>query len=169
MSCRPLAETDGAAAGSKRTAEESEEVPAAKRVCVGAKRAAPEDYDVIDVETLSLSSAEEGVIRGQSDFGLGETEENDEEEEAANSSDEVISVGGGDCGQTGGAPPPHPGSTAGSPEDTEIDVIGGSSPCPAPVMLTWTEPSEEDEEEEEVDIEEEKTEYSSSAVIHILC
>lgn len=169
MSCQPLAETDGAAAGSKRTAEESEEVPAAKRVCVGAKRAAPEDYDdVIDVETLSLSSAEEGVIRGQSDFGLGETQENDEEEEAANSSDEVISVGGGDCGQTGGAPPPHPGSTSGSPEDTEIDVIGGSSPCPAPVMLTWTEPSEEDEEEE-VDIEDEKTEYSSSAVIHILC
>lgn len=146
--------------GSKRTAEEAEpleEVPVAKRVCVAGKQQTGSpvaltvsvDDEIIDVETVSVCSAGEGAITGQvaTEFGLGESEENDveKEEESATSADEVISVGEGDCGQTGS----DQGSTAGSPEDTEIDVIGGSSPCPTPVTLTWTEPSEDEGEKEE--------------------
>lgn len=96
---------------------------------------APPDDEIIDVETVSVG-AEDGVA-GQVVSGFG--------------ADEVISVGAGDCGQTGG----DQDSTAGSPEDEEIDVIGGSSPGPTPVTLTWTEPSEE-EEDDALIIEEER-------------
>lgn len=129
--------------GSKRTVQEAEpleEAPVTKRVCVAGHQQAMSpvaDDDIIDVETVSVSSAGDAAITGQvtSDFGLGVSEE--KEEEAATSADEIISVGEGDWGQPGG-----------DHEDAEIDVIGGSSPRPAPVTLTWTE-------EEEVDVEEE--------------
>lgn len=134
-------------------AEPLEEAPVAKRVCVAGTQQAVSpgaDDDIIDVETVSVSSVGEGAITGQvaGDCGLGESEET--EEEAASSADEVISVGEGDCGQTGG----DQKSSAGSPEDTDIDVIGGSSPSPAPMALTWIEFSEGEDEEEEVFIEE---------------
>lgn len=145
-------------ARSKRTVEEAEpleEAPVAKRVCVAGTQHAVSpgaDDDIIDVETVSVSSAGEGAITGQvaSDCGLGESEEKEEqkEEEAASSADEVISVGEGDCGQTGG----DQKSSAGSPEDTDIDVIGGSSPSPAPMTLTWIELSEEEGEDEEGEV-----------------
>lgn len=169
--CQTLAE----AAGSKRTAEEAEPpevAPAAKRLCVGVSLqtgspATPEeeDEDVVDVETVWPSSAGAAAVRGA--CGPGDAEENSVE--AEHSGDDVISVGGA-CSPTAddpsaGGSPSHLGSCAGSPEEAEIDVIGGSSPWPSPVTLTWTNSSEE---EEEVNIEEEISKYSSSAVIHVL-
>lgn len=126
-----------------------QEAPLGKRIRVAGKQptgspvalTVPADDEIIDVETVSGSSAAEGAVTGllASDFGLGESEEEEEEEDA----DEVISVGGVDCGQTGC----DQRSSARSPEDTEIDVIGGFGLCPTPETLTWAQPSEDEEEE----------------------
>lgn len=117
--------------GSKRTAEEAEpleEAPNGKRVRVTGKHqtgspaalTVPVDDEIIDVEDVSVIGADEGAILGRltSDFGLGESEE------AASSSDEIISVGEVDCDQSAG----DLRSITRSPEDTEVDVIGGFDP-----------------------------------------
>ncbi|TDH07601.1 hypothetical protein EPR50_G00107790 [Perca flavescens] len=49
-------------------------------------------------------------------------------------------------------------------DDEDIDVIGGASPAPDPVIISWTESSEE-EGDEDVDVVGEKTDYASSAVL----
>ncbi|XP_034739271.1 uncharacterized protein LOC117951606 [Etheostoma cragini] len=49
-------------------------------------------------------------------------------------------------------------------DDEDIDVIGGSSPAPPPVIISWTESSEE-EVDEDVDVVGEKTDMASSAVV----
>ncbi|XP_026186757.1 uncharacterized protein LOC113144748 [Mastacembelus armatus] len=58
-----------------------------------------------------------------------------------------------------------PGS-AESWEDKDIDVIGGSSPIPEPVIISWTQSSKSEVEEgdEDVDVVEEKTDYASPGV-----
>ncbi|XP_054454192.1 uncharacterized protein LOC129090573 [Anoplopoma fimbria] len=50
-------------------------------------------------------------------------------------------------------------------KDEDIDVIGGSSPVPEPVIISWTESSEGEEEEgaEDIDVVGEKTDYALSA------
>ncbi|XP_042349818.1 microtubule-associated protein futsch-like [Plectropomus leopardus] len=52
-------------------------------------------------------------------------------------------------------------------EEDNIDVIGGSSPAPNPVIINWTESSEGEGEEgdEDVDVVGEKMEMESSAVV----
>ncbi|XP_031158982.1 uncharacterized protein LOC116052423 isoform X2 [Sander lucioperca] len=51
-------------------------------------------------------------------------------------------------------------------DDEDIDVIGGASPAPDPVIISWTESSEEEvDEDEDVDVVGEKTDYASSAVL----
>lgn len=174
--------------------ETNDDVPEAKRVCFektpqvacsetrtappdSAEPAAVEDEDIIDVVTVSVTSVGGSLNREQdqkpvwNDIGFGEMEENDEETESAG--DEIIDVEEG-CSQSRATaapvlPPPHsvlsPGSTTGSWENEEIDVLGGSSPTPDPVTLIWTDSSEENEG---VGVEEEKTEYSSSTVIAML-
>lgn len=174
--------------------ETSEEVPEAKRVCIektpqlacsetctappdSAEHAAVEDEEIIDVVTVSVTSVGGSLNREQdqkpvwNDITFGETEGNDEETESAG--DEIIDVEE-DCRQSRATaapvlPPPHsvlsPGSTTGSWENEEIDVLGGCSPAPDPVTLIWTGSSEENEE---VGVEEEKTGYSSSTVITML-
>nr|XP_046262890.1 uncharacterized protein LOC124068577 isoform X2 [Scatophagus argus] len=60
------------------------------------------------------------------------------------------------------------GSTGGSEEDKDedVDVIGGCSPVPGPVIIDWMESSdfEKEEEDEDVDVVGENTECASSAV-----
>nr|XP_020450433.1 uncharacterized protein LOC109957127 isoform X2 [Monopterus albus] len=52
-----------------------------------------------------------------------------------------------------------------SREDEDINVIGGSSPAPEPVFISWTESSEGEEEDEDEDIDvEEKTHCASSVL-----
>ncbi|KAK2904179.1 hypothetical protein Q8A73_010836 [Channa argus] len=54
----------------------------------------------------------------------------------------------------------------GSGEDEDIDVIGGSSPLPDPVIISWKASSEgeEDEEDEDIDVTGENTGYTLPAV-----
>ncbi|XP_032383140.1 uncharacterized protein LOC116696354 isoform X2 [Etheostoma spectabile] len=49
-------------------------------------------------------------------------------------------------------------------DDEDIDVIGGSSPAPHPVIISWTESSDE-EVDEDVDVVGEKTDIASSAIV----
>lgn len=174
--------------------ETSDDVPEAKRVCIektpqlacsetctappaSAEPAAVEDEDIIDVVTVSVTSVGGSLNREQdqkpvwNDIRFGEMEENDEETESTG--DEIIDVEE-DCSQSRASAvpvvlPPHsvlsPGSTTGSWENEEIDVLGGGSPTPDPVTLIWTDCSKENEE---VGIEEEKTEHSSLTVIAML-
>lgn len=112
------------------------------------------------------------------------------DEEVESSGDEIIDVDGGvedDCHKVAekdgrwsrtANPPVSPashsaeevslGSTGSCEEDRDedIDVIGGSSPVPDPVIISWTESSEGEREDgdEDVDVDGEKTDYSSSAV-----
>ncbi|CAK6971947.1 uncharacterized protein LOC121902364 isoform X3 [Scomber scombrus] len=66
-------------------------------------------------------------------------------------------------------PPPSKGVSLGSTgsweedRDGDVDVIGGSSPLPDPVIISWTESSggEDEEGDEEIDITGEKTDYTS--------
>ncbi|XP_035525700.1 uncharacterized protein LOC118333986 [Morone saxatilis] len=124
-------------------------------------------------------------------IGPGEAEERLTDEDAESSGDEIIDVDGDSdkerhqsgtaptlCRLTEEKPSVSPsshsakevvlGSTGSWEEDKDedIDVIGGSSPVPDPVIISWTEPSEGEEEEgdEEVDVIGEKTDYTSSVV-----
>lgn len=174
--------------------ETSDDVPEAKRVCIektpqlacsetctappdSAEPAAVEDEDIIDVVTVSVTSVKGGLNGEQdqkpvwNDIRFGGTEENDKETESTG--DEIIDVEE-DCSQGRATVAPvlpspqsvlSPGSTTGSWENEEIDVLGGCSPTPDPVTLIWTDSSKENED---VGIEEEKTEYSSSTVIAML-
>ncbi len=215
-------ETEGRAnRGKKRGAESEEETSddanVAKKVCfekmqqptsdlftpgsesANVEPAAIETEDIIDVETVSLTSVGDCSQREEkpalSEISIGQTEESDEEVES--SSDEIIDVDGDedDCQaeiekdrcQSRAAPtlphfvesnpPVSPRSlsdvilrsTQGCEEDTDedIDVIGGSSPAPDPVIISWTKSSEGEKEErdEDVEIVVETTDYASSEAV----
>ncbi|XP_029917252.1 uncharacterized protein LOC115366132 isoform X2 [Myripristis murdjan] len=47
-------------------------------------------------------------------------------------------------------------------EEDEVDVIGGSSPVPEALPISWTEPSESGEEQEEIDVTGVEMDYVSS-------
>ncbi|KAM7417628.1 hypothetical protein PAMA_017321 [Pampus argenteus] len=177
--------------------------------------AAMETKDVIDVETVLLSSVGDTFQRKEektewTEFKLVEAEQNREEreslpdEEMESDADEIIDVDGDSDGSTGleragecqeqaekihlqnrTAPALSQfgkvkreashllrevslGSTGSKEEnrDGDIDVIGGSSPLPDPVIISWTaySGSEEEEGNEEIDVTGEETAYSSSAV-----
>ncbi|XP_060904015.1 nucleolin-like [Labrus mixtus] len=51
-------------------------------------------------------------------------------------------------------------------KDEDVDVIGGSSPVPSPVIISWSDSSEVEEEEtdEDVDVVGEKTVYAPSGL-----
>lgn len=119
---------------------------------------------------------------------LRETEEPLMDEEMESSGDEIIDVDGdAEDGHQGRATPTLShfvevkpsvsspsraakavslGSTGSCEEDKDedIDVMGGSSPVPDPVIISWTESSEGEEEEGYVDVVGEKTDYATSSV-----
>ncbi|XP_040903625.1 uncharacterized protein LOC121188117 [Toxotes jaculatrix] len=190
---------------SEQMAQPSSETckPISDSADIVSEQATAEAEDVIDVETVSLSSAGECLQKEEQEekttwreIKLRETEESGE-----GSSDEIIDVDGdtdgttdlekrtdegreqsenGPC-QSGTAaslsrfvPPLAPSAkdisagSKGSWEDEDIDVIGGSSPVPDPVIISWTESSEGEEEDgdEDVDVVGEKTDYSSFATMN---
>ncbi|XP_055015097.1 uncharacterized protein LOC129410622 isoform X2 [Boleophthalmus pectinirostris] len=57
--------------------------------------------------------------------------------------------------------------TAGEPEDldSDIDVIGGSSPAPSPVLISWTDSSEA-EEDTDTDALDQQTVLSKGRLVH---
>ncbi|KAL3044827.1 hypothetical protein OYC64_013158 [Pagothenia borchgrevinki] len=52
-------------------------------------------------------------------------------------------------------------------KDEDVDVIGGSSPAPDPVLFSWTECSEVEEEEgdEDIDVVGDNPIYTSSSLL----
>ncbi|XP_042275567.1 uncharacterized protein LOC121902364 isoform X3 [Thunnus maccoyii] len=168
--------------------------------------AALETEDLIDVETVSLTSVEDTLQRKEqeaktawSEIKLEEAGQNGEgresltDEEMESSGDEIIDVDGDSVGSTSlkreddcreraqkicrqnrtafvqVKPPASKEDSLGSTgsweedRDEDIDVIGGSSPLPDPVIISWTESSgsEEEEGDEEIDVSGEKTDYTS--------
>lgn len=231
LTVRPQEKTEGPPRrGQKRGTESEEETTynasVVKKVCVEqtaqpttdtcipssdsadcvSEAATVEMEDVIDVETVSLSSVGDGLQREEdkktlwSEIIFRETKDSLVDEEMDSDSDEIIDVDGdSDCitdlekerdsckeraekgrsqSRTAPAlphfvsPPLHPanqtslGST-GSWEDEDIDVIGGSSPHPDPVIISWRESSEGEEEEgdEDVVVVREKTDCASPSVL----
>lgn len=156
-------------------------VPSCQSVDSLSEQATIETEDGIDVETVSLTSVgdrDQEVKPVSREIKLRETEESLTGEEVEGSGDEIIDVDGDadpeertdDCRE-------HSESTSlsvkeasvrstGSWEDDDIDVIGGSSPAPDPVIINWTESSEgeEDEADDYVDVVGEKMGCASSVV-----
>lgn len=222
LSVRPQEEAEGPTRREKKRGAESEEETSddatpAKRVCfeqmsqptsetcipssasadVVSEPASLEVEDVIDVETVSLTSVggclqreEEEEKPVPSEIKLRETEESLVDEERESSGDEFIDVDGDveDGCQSRTAqtlswfvevkpPVSLPSRSAKSDslgsmgsceedKDKDIDVIGGCSPFPDPVTISWTESSEAEEKEgdEDVDVVGEKTDCASSAL-----
>ncbi|KAM7389781.1 hypothetical protein PAMP_023738 [Pampus punctatissimus] len=193
-------------------------LPRSESIHPASETAAMETKDVIDVETVLLSSVGDTFQRKEektewTEFKLVEADQNREERESLldkemeSDGDDIIDVDGDSDGSTGleradecreqaekihlqnrtapalsqfvkVKPPASPhsrllkevslGSTGSREEDRDgdIDVIGGSSPLPDPVIISWTvySGSEEEEGDEEIDVTGEETAYSSSAV-----
>lgn len=201
-------ETDGPTReGKKRGAEAedtSDDATVAKRVCFEKmpqptsetcmSRSESADFehaaiqDIIDVETVSLTSVGDGLQREEREekpawtgIKLRDTEESLTDEEKESSCDEIIDVDGDvedDRGQSRTAPisvsPPFRSAVGlesteswDGDKDEDIDVIGGSGPVPDPVTISWTESSEgeKEEEDEDVDVVGERTTYTSSVAI----
>lgn len=206
---QPQGETDGPTReGIKRGPEAEEETgddaTVAKRLCLEemlqptsqtyTPRSDSADFiqvaieDIIDVETLSLTSVADGLQSEEqgekpawTDIKLREREDCLTDEEKESSGDEIIDVDGDEedeRSQSGPVPIlvstlvrsevglEMQGSWDGD-KDEDIDVIGGSGPVPDPVIISWTESSEDEqkEEDDDVDVVGEKTTYISSAVI----
>lgn len=209
LTVQPQGETDEPTReGKKRGAEEaSDDATVAKRVCfeemqqpaseTNVPRSESTDFeqaaieDIIDVETLSLTSVADGLQREEqeekpawTDIKLRETDDCLTDEEKESSGDEIIDVDGDEeDGRSQSGPVPllvftpvrsevcleSQGSWDGD-KDEDIDVIGGSGPVPDPVIISWTESSEDEKEEGEEDIDVvigEKATYISSAVVTI--
>lgn len=129
--------------------------------------------EVIDVETVSLSDIREEQDEKKSawtEIALREAEACALDEESESSEDEIIDVDGSDTDEQDKhavSLPSRPEKersvrSSGSWEDKIIDVTGGSSPVPAPEVITWTETSEG--EEDDVDVVGEKMDYVSSTL-----
>ncbi|MEQ2257951.1 hypothetical protein XENORESO_018778, partial [Xenotaenia resolanae] len=150
-----------------------------------------EQEEVIDVETVSLSSST-GCLQKEKQVEEPISEaEGSLSGEDTQSPDEIIDVDGDqeDCAETiwykedhspqerCSVSPSHSYKEFGlewtgkCDKDTEIediDVIGGSSPAPDPVIISWTESSdgeEEGREDEEVDVVGEKMDGTSSVTL----
>ncbi|XP_039976027.1 uncharacterized protein LOC120785396 isoform X2 [Xiphias gladius] len=145
-------------------------------------------------DRLQREEREEKTLRNE--IILEETEESLMDEEMQGSGDEIIDVDGDTDGRKDlekhtddyreedrfqsrtapsllhfVSPPSHSEKGAsvdstGSWEEEDIDVIGGSSPVPDPVVISWTESSEGEEQEgdEDVDVVGEKKDYTSSVI-----
>ncbi|XP_051276904.1 uncharacterized protein LOC127375108 [Dicentrarchus labrax] len=154
------------------------------------------DVETVSLTGDCLQSEEQEEKLVFSVIRPGEAEERLMDEDAESSGDEIIDVDGDvekdsekERHQSGTeptlcclteekpsvSPPSHSAEevvlgSAGSWEEDEnedIDVIGGSSPVPDPVIISWTESSEGEEEEgdEEVDVIGGKTDYTPSVVL----
>lgn len=212
LTVQPQGETDeptreGKKRGAEAEEETSDDATVAKRVCIeemqqptsetNAPRSESADFeqaaieDIINVETLSLTSVADGLQREEqeektvwTDINLRETDECLTDEEKESGGDEMIDVDGDEeDGRSQSGPVPLSVFTPvrsevglesqGSwdrDEDEDIDVIGGSGPVPDPVIISWTESSEDEKEEGEEDIDVavgEKAINISSAVLTI--
>lgn len=197
---QPQGETDeptreGKKRGAEAEEETSDDATVAKRVCIeemqpptsetNTPRSECADFeqaameDIIDVETLSLTSVADGLQREEqeekpawTDINLRETDECLTEEEKESSGDETIDVDGDE--EEGPVPllvfTPVRSEVRSWDEDEDIDVIGGSGSVPDPVIISWTESSEDEKEEGEEDIDVvvgEKAIFISSEVLTI--
>ncbi|KAM3612943.1 uncharacterized protein V6R79_017629 [Siganus canaliculatus] len=180
------AQEEAAQRGEKRGAEQEEALmdddAVAKKVCfeppptsecADFASAAAEMENVIDVETVSLSSVAE-CLRGEdvklagAEFPPGDAGESSGGEELESSGSETIDVeeeeredAGRDLSRAA-----TQRSVDGDDEvDEVIDVIGGSSPAPDPVVICWTDTSEEETEagNEDIDVGESADYDSASA------
>lgn len=190
-------EEAGDAAVDKRFCSEQMEQPTSETCARSSESAVCEAEavgleEVIDVETISLTSVGDSLQRDEKDKDIT-SRETLVDEEIESSNDEIIHVDGDadgimdlqkdterlnkaekECFQSRTAPTLFPfvsprshsnkgvslGST-GSWEDEDIDVIGGSSPLPDPVIISWSESSEGEQEHEDVDVVGEKTDNTS--------
>ncbi|XP_058505187.1 uncharacterized protein LOC131472246 [Solea solea] len=192
LTVEPQEEAEGATVrGTKRSAEAKRvftepmsaesELPSDTRVhgCDSvSEQDATDAEEVIDVETVSLTSAGGGLKSEEQDKNTVKIEINLKGmgEETESSGDEIIDVDGDTDGQTDleepadksrcqnsvvphfAAPASHPAKegnvgSKGSWEDKDIDVIGAFSPHPRPeqVILSWMETSRGEDENEDVD------------------
>ncbi|CAI5652265.1 unnamed protein product [Oreochromis niloticus] len=162
--------------------------PASEPADFTSKLGATDPEEIIDVETVSLTGdclQEEKENLLWSELRLAEGSLTDEEVQS--SADEIIDVDGDDenmemkeeihC-QSRTAPTVFadlqpsvsPSQSANGSwdvvKDEVIDVIGGSSPVPEPVTITWTESSEGEEEggEQDVDVVGEHKDSASSVI-----
>lgn len=132
--------------------------------CADIDPAAVDVEDIIDVETVSLSTV--GCLQREDkslwyENKLRETEESLE----SNSNDEIIDVEEDvEDGHGLSLTAPVPVSQEG--EDVEdIDVDGGSGPVPDPELISWSGSSYEENQEEEDGVGGEKTAHTSAAII----
>lgn len=174
---QPQEEAEGPTRMGEKRREESEQTTdgstAAKRVCFepGAQASSKTSSESAAREFKDVSSVGDCLQRDRREE---EPESLMDEDIMESSGDEIIDVDG-PTHFVKLKPPVSPsllstkevrlGSTGSWEDDEDIDVIGGSSPAPDPVIITWTESSEgEDEEDEDVDVVGEKTDYASSDV-----
>lgn len=195
---------EGKKRGAEAEEETSDDATVVKRVCFEQmpqpasetcmSRSESADFeqaaieDIIDVETVSLTSVGDGLQKEEQEekpvwtgIKLRDTEECLTDEAKESSSDEIIDVEGDvedDHSQSRAAPISNspPFRSADGLESTgswdgdkgeDNDVIGGSGPVPGPVTISWTESSEgmKEEEDEDVGVVGEKTTYTSSVAI----
>ncbi|XP_055080735.1 uncharacterized protein LOC129456578 [Periophthalmus magnuspinnatus] len=150
--------------GRKRASDSNEDMSSnveVKRICHNSAQSTSQtaDTEVIDVETISPSSTSNTVLINNT----GEADVIDKENSTDTENNAIIDVEGleGDFNETGlnREDLVHTEMicslradivTAGKPEDldNDIDVIGGSSPAPSPVFLSWTDSSEAEEDTE---------------------
>lgn len=182
--------------GAESDEDTSDNATVAKRACFEtptqpptSEPAATDPEETIDVETVSPTGAclqEEKENLPWSELRLAEGSLTDEEVQS--SADEIIDVDGDDENveikeeiQTQSRTAPtvfadlrpsvSPSQSANGSwdavKDEVIDVIGGSSPVPEPVTITWTESSEGEEEEGgelDVDVVGEHKDSASSVI-----
>ncbi|XP_019939865.2 uncharacterized protein [Paralichthys olivaceus] len=211
-------EEDPTRRGKKRRAEsEGETRGDAKRICfepvaqptsetctlssestnLRSEHANKEAEEVIDVETISLTSVGDCLEREESrEIKVRQTEGSLVCVEIESSADEVITVDGDTddgtnlendtdgCREPAGigrilpflsqcvSPPTHSAQksstgSTGSREDEDIDVIGESSPIPEPVIISL-QSSDKEDEDEDIDVVGEKKDYASSEVFAIV-
>lgn len=179
-------ETSDDSTVTKRVCFERIQQTTSETLTPGSASADEEIEDVMDVETVSLASVRGCLQREEvwNEINQREIEEGSMAGEMESSDDTLVDVDGDEeeemeCRTAPmlvhyvkvkpyGSPASRLDASLGSPESSEedIDVIGGSSPAPDPVIISWTETSADEtgEGDEDVDVVGEKTDFASAAI-----